>query len=69
MKIMLRFKPKYADSVEWLGMTADEDFYELGAIVNPIDFDVVIEVEESHWKSGAVRNIAKEKYDILGYVR
>lgn len=69
MKIMLKFKQEYADSVEWLGMTADEDFYELGAIVNPIDFDVVIEVKESHWKSGAVQKITKGKYDILGHVR
>ena len=65
MKIMLRFKQEYADSVEWLGQAVDGDFYEIDAIVNPIDFDVTIEVDPVHWRSGQVQKIAEEKYDIL----
>ena len=65
MKMLLRFQQEYADSVECLGMTADKDFYELGAIVDPIDLYVTIEIDSVHWKNGRVRKIAKGKYDIL----
>ena len=65
MKVRLRFQQEYADSVEWLGQAADKDFYELGAIVNPIDLEVTIEIDSVHWKDGRVRKIAKGKYDIL----
>jgi hypothetical protein len=40
--VQLEFRPQYADTLEWLGLAADEDFRKCSNTVHVVDFDVTV---------------------------